>query len=692
MRSPSLSTWLTAFTVGIVVVTTAVVGVAGFAVLRRLAEDEAIARVRLGSTSALGAMERDGSRLLISARLLAERPTLRRILSSGDVGGSQEYLSVFQRTSLLSGCAVVVDGRVRVAVGSLPWDELLRRRTEVGHWFVSDPSGTAPLVLAATCEIPGFPGGEVMVAHRLDRAYAEKVGDKVELEVEIFTRRPEDLSTPLRRQAIVEERLLSGRDVGPERFLAVQPLSDPSGTVAGGIEATLPAAIVETPLKKLARTLLLLTAGVGIVAALFSLGVARRVARPVGTLTAAAARIGLGDFSLPVPRVGGLETGTLAATMEEMRGRILRLTTELRHRKAQAEAILSGIAEGVFAVDRERRLRYLNPQAAALLGIDVDQAIGRFCGDVLHPQKMSGDRPCDSACPILHARFRGNAQATEHLLLAGGDRRTVVITSAHPATEEENAAEQADQFQVLRDETEAEATRRLRDAVLANISHEFRSPLSAQLASIELLRDQLPELDRDEILALVLSLERGALRLTRLIDNLLESTRIEAGQHALRRREVALDEVVEEAVGLMAPLIDQRHQQLEVNLPYPLPPILGDGPRLTQVLVNLLANANKFSPAETTIHLGAEVGEDEIRVWVEDEGGGLPAGAAEKLFERFMRAPGDEPEQRGIGLGLWIVKSIVDRHGGRVEAASSLAGTRMDVFLPRWRNHENPDR
>lgn len=692
MRSPSLSSWLTTFTVGIVVVTTTVVGVAGFAVLRRLAEDEAVARVRLGATSASEAMERDGVRLLISAQLLAERPTLRRILSSGDVAGSQEYLSVFQRTSLLAGCAVVVDGRVRVAAGSLPWDELLRRRPAVGHWFVSDLSSSPPLVLGATYAIPDFPGGEVMVGHRLDRAYADKVGDKVELGVEIFTRRPEDLAAPLRRQSVVEDRLLAGRDVRPERFLAVQPVRDPSGTVVGGIEATLPAAIVEAPLDKLARTLLLLTAGVGIVAALFSLGMARRVARPVEALTEAAARIGLGDFSSPVPRVGGRETGTLAVTMEEMRGRVLRLTTELRHQEAQAQAILSGIAEGVFAVDRERRLSYLNPQAAALLGIDADTAIGRFCGDVLRPQKVSGDRPCDAACPILHARFRGNAQATEHLLLAGGDRRTVVITSAHPATEEENAAEQADQFQVLRDETEAEATRRLRDAVLANISHEFRSPLSAQLASIELLRDQLPELDRDEILTLVLSLERGALRLTRLIDNLLESTRIEAGQHALRRREVALDEVVEEAVGLMAPLIDQRHQQLEVNLPYPLPSIVGDGPRLTQVLVNLLANANKFSPAETTIHLGAEVGEAEIRLWVEDEGGGLPAGAADKLFERFMRAPGDEPEQRGIGLGLWIVKSIVDRHGGRVEAASSRAGTRMDVFLPRWRDHENSDR
>src|SRR5262245_30070360 len=102
-----------------------------------------------------------------------------------------------------------------------------------------------------------------------------------------------------------------------------------------------------------------------------------------------------------------------------------------------------------------------------------------------------------------------------------------MLTSA-PSAEEQ-------QIQLIRDETEIEATRRLRDAVLANISHEFKTPLSAQLASIELLLDQLPELPIDQIGQLVLALQRGTLRLTQLIDNLLESVRIEAGQHSIRQ-------------------------------------------------------------------------------------------------------------------------------------------------------------
>ncbi len=152
------------------------------------------------------------------------------------------------------------------------------------------------------------------------------------------------------------------------------------------------------------------------------------------------------------------------------------------------------------------------------------------------------------------------------------------------------------QVQVIRDETELEAVRRARDSVLANISHEFRTPLAAQLASIELLREGLTSLRPEQQLELVRSLENGTLRLTRLIDNLLESVRIESGQLDIRRQSVALSEVVEDAHALIGSLLEQRQQTLEVTLPEDLPLIPGDKHRLTQVFVNLLANANKFAP------------------------------------------------------------------------------------------------
>jgi signal transduction histidine kinase/HAMP domain-containing protein len=432
---------------------------------------------------------------------------------------------------------------------------------------------------------------------------------------------------------------------------------------------------------QLIQTVLLMALGLTLLTAAANYVLARRLSQPLQRLAVDAARIGYGDLAAPIVASAGAEIGALSTALEDMRGRLLGLTAGLRRQQAESDAILTGIVEGVFAVDRERRIRYLNPQAAALLGTTSADAVGRFCGNVLNPQGSNGVRPCEDQCPIVHARFRAGARATEHLLLPGGEQRTVVITSAAPSGDN-SPSHTLRQVQVLRDETEVETTRRLRDAVLANVSHEFKTPLSAQLASIELLLDQLPNLTADQTAELVISLQRGTLRLTHLIDNLLESVRLEAGQFNIRRQPVGLDEVVEAAIELVRPLHDQRGQDIQVDLPYPFPQVCGDTARLTQVMVNLLANANKYAPAGSTIWIGGAAGAETVAVWVEDTGPGLPDLPEPVLFARFVRSSLEEPEPSGAGLGLWIVKSIVERHGGRVEAHRKPTGTRMVVILP----------
>jgi K+-sensing histidine kinase KdpD len=281
----------------------------------------------------------------------------------------------------------------------------------------------------------------------------------------------------------------------------------------------------------------------------------------------------------------------------------------------------------------------------------------------------------------VEARRAGAGRAVERVVPVEGEGvRQVVIASAAPAD--------ADglQVQVLRDETELEAVRRTRDTVLANISHEFRTPLAAQLASIELLRDGVGTMTPDAQRELVATLERGTQRLTWLIDNLLESVRIEAGQLGIRHQDVVLDEIVIAARELIEPLIDQRGQRIEVRLAGDVPIISGDPQRLTQVLVNLLANASKFGPSGGTIHIGANaVNGDGLELWVEDEGAGPPNVGDSSLFEQFRRAGGEkDPNESGLGLGLFIVRSIVTRHGGEVRLTRTAEGrTRAEVRLPK---------
>jgi signal transduction histidine kinase len=146
---------------------------------------------------------------------------------------------------------------------------------------------------------------------------------------------------------------------------------------------------------------------------------------------------------------------------------------------------------------------------------------------------------------------------------------------------------------------------------------------------------------------------------------------------------VSLGEVVLDAQALIESLLVQREQTLEVELPEDLPLVRGDKTRLTQVFVNLIANANKFSPDGSVLRIGARVDATQVEAWVEDEGPGVPEGDANTVFERFRRGADAEPEPGGLGLGLWIVKSVIERHGGTIVVQRTPEQrTRFSITLP----------
>jgi K+-sensing histidine kinase KdpD len=240
------------------------------------------------------------------------------------------------------------------------------------------------------------------------------------------------------------------------------------------------------------------------------------------------------------------------------------------------------------------------------------------------------------------------------------------------------------QIVVVRDENAIEAGRGMRDRILANLSHEFQTPLSAQVASIELLREHLRTTPDKVALQLADAQYRGTIRLSQLVDNLLDSVRIESGEMRLRRQHIDLTSIVADAMELMRPLIEQRDQRIVSQLPEG-PTVVADGPRLLSVVVNLLANANKFAPDQTTLWVEMQWRADEVTIWVEDEGPGLPATSSPSdLFAPFRRSPHEEPSERGSGLGLAIVHAIVAAHGGQVIVAAPRQhrGARIGIALP----------
>lgn len=680
---PSLGAWLAGINVLVVLLVIGGISVSAIGLLRDLADEQGLGRVRLAGASAREELRRHSEDTLTASRTLAARPTLQRLIRERRLASLAPFLKRACATTGADTCAVIVPGAAPVAVGRpVAWDTVLPAIAEQGERFLAIANAAEAPLAGARASIAGGPT-EVVLLRALDPALAGVLGERAGLEVRLlnylaFAAAPADEFTGLHTAALADGRSAAERIEALDMYAASLPVSAVTGEVVALIEVRLPAAAIDSSVRSLIGQLLATAVVLGLLAVGAGALLGRRIADPMRNLTAAASRLGQGDFSTAIPLNGPAEVGTLARTMEDMRSNLVALTDTLRQREAEAQAVLQGVIEGVFAVDRDRRIRYLNPRAEQLLGIPSGEAVGRFCGDILRPEAPGGVRPCDSNCPILKARTAGSARDTERLHVGEGNIRTCVITSAGMINDI--------QVQVVRDETELESARRARDSVLANISHEFRTPLASQLASIELLREGLDSLGPEARRDLVLSLERGAIRLTRLIDNLLESVRIESGQTSLRQQRVSLGDVIDEARGQVEALLLQRQQQLSIDMPDDLPAIDGDAPRLTQVFVNLLANAGKFAPEGSEIRVGGATAGSAVLVWVEDEGPGVPEPAEGSIFDRFHRGASEEPEPGGLGLGLWIVKSIIDRHGGTVVAARTAGNrTRFTVTLPRAR-------
>jgi signal transduction histidine kinase len=684
-RKAGLAWSLAAINFGTVVLVVA--GISYFAVgmLRDLADEQGKARVQLAGAIAREDLRRMGEDALSAARILAERPALVRLLSENRIEAVKPLLKRFCETDAIDACAIFQDDTLIAQSSDMtPWSDVVTAESEQGERFLAVPETSQFPIQGAVTRIANRPGMRVFVVRLLDSELAAVMSKHVGLDVRLinyrsYTGASEDDFTPLHSEGLADGRSAVQRIEPQDVYASSFPVFASTGEAIVLIETRLPAEDIDNSAARLTRRLVITAIVLSLLAVLAGVIFGQLVAAPVEALTESAVRLGQGDFSASIPPGGPAEVGSLARTMEDMRRNLVDLTGTLRRRESEARAVLTGIVEGVFAVDKNRTIRYLNPQAARLLNVSAEEAVGRFCGDVLKPCSENGQRLCDVKCPILQARLDDTAIAVERLQIEGRGVRTTVITSS--------GISDGLQVQVMRDETELEAVRRARDTVLANISHEFRTPLAAQLASIELLRDGLDTMAPEHRKELVLSLERGTLRLTQLIDNLLESVRIEAGQLAIRRQSVELAQVVEDAQTLIGSLLVQRNQTLEVSMPEDLPLVDGDVQRLTQVYVNLIANASKFAPESSTIRVGAVAEGDHVTTWVEDEGPGMPEGAGATIFEQFRRAPDAEPEPGGLGLGLWIVKSIVDRHGGRITAVRTAEGrTRLSVTLPAERS------
>ncbi len=230
----------------------------------------------------------------------------------------------------------------------------------------------------------------------------------------------------------------------------------------------------------------------------------------------------------------------------------------------------------------------------------------------------------------------------------------------------------------------AEARDRAKDQFLAVLGHELRNPLAPIVTALQIMRLRDPNALANERLII----ERQVRHLTRLVDDLLDVSRLERGRIALRLGRCEVADIVSRAAEMARPHIEARRHRLEVDVPLPLP-IEADGDRLTQALCNLLSNAAKFTPPGGWITVHGSRQREHVVLRVRDNGPGLAPELEERLFEPFAQGPQSlDRSQGGLGLGLAIVRHLVALHGGSVQAQSDGSGAEFIVRLPAYAREE----
>jgi PAS domain S-box-containing protein len=373
-----------------------------------------------------------------------------------------------------------------------------------------------------------------------------------------------------------------------------------------------------------------------------------------------------------------------------------RTETALRESEERYRHIVETSLEGIWSIDAEARTTYANPRLAEMLGYTIDELLGRSAFELVHPDNQVHSEE------QWGRRRQGFKDRQEFLLLRRDGSPLWVASSATPFHDAEGRfagavtmltditdlkRAEAEREEVLaREQTaraEAEAANRIKDEFLATVSHELRTPLNAMVSWVHLLRaGGLDAATTDRALT---TIERNIRAQAQIIDDILDVSRIIRGNLALNVQPVDLAAVLHQVVESLRPAAQSKGIGVHITIDPTVGPVNGDPDRLQQVVWNLLSNAIKFTPADGKVEVRLERQGAGIRLSVEDTGQGIAPEFLPHVFERFRQADSSTTRVHGgLGLGLAIVRHLVELHGGTVTAESpgEARGSRFTVTLP----------
>jgi len=386
------------------------------------------------------------------------------------------------------------------------------------------------------------------------------------------------------------------------------------------------------------------------ISVLLSFLLSKTLITPIERLTEGAEEVAAGDFSHKLHVESRDEIGVLTATFNGMASQLRSTLQEVENERNKLDTLFLHMTDGVVAFDRTGEIIQSNPAAEDMLSrpLPIGGAVGydalfgdiAAIGDVLDPGQQGY---------VEAAREQGGRSL--ELLLAPFDK-----------------GQQAGVLVVIHDVTEQHKTEEMRKEFVANVSHELRTPLTNIHSYAETLVDNAGELPAEmekNFLSVILSESE---RMAHIVQDLLTLSRFDSGRSELTLTRFSFAEAIEAMVNANLMEAQKHGHSLTVSLEEGLPQILADRERLTQVMMNVVSNAIKYTPDGGTIRVSAgRLGADRVWMEVADNGIGIPKADRGRIFERFYRVDKARSRQSGgTGLGLSIAKEILDRHRGEI--------------------------
>jgi two-component system phosphate regulon sensor histidine kinase PhoR len=410
---------------------------------------------------------------------------------------------------------------------------------------------------------------------------------------------------------------------------------------------------------------ILLLAILGSLTLLVSRGFTNRVDR----LTAFSKRVAEGDFHAEPYGHSGDALDVLGSSLNQTAGRLNQMIRTVTEERNLSSAILGSMVEGVAVVNANERVLFSNPSFASILGLGGSPQPGSGLVEVIRQTEL-----IEAVRKVL-----AGEQRVESEIVTGTLRQHFfAATVAAVRTTQANGA-----VVVLHDITDLRKLERIRRDFVANVSHEFRTPLTAiQGFSETLLAGAMNDpQNRDRFLGIIVEHSR---RLARLTEDLLMLSKMDADRLELEIRRLPVEQLVSSCIETSQPRAIEKDLQLSVNLEKNIPDIAGDRRRLTEVLQNLLDNAIQYTPSGGQISVTAEAKDSEVVIAVSDTGIGIPEADQPRIFERFYRVDvARSREVGGTGLGLSIAKHLMEAHGGKLWVESEVGrGSQFHFSVP----------